>query len=96
MWDNVITDVSQQQQDGIVGWHLIHNPSRTETAPFAAGMHVASIQRHESKEDYLNKCGHQEVPAWINLVVTEPLDQTKNRQTVAELPEGHPLLGSPA
>ena len=30
------------------------------------------------------------------IVVTEPLEQTKNRQMIAELPEGHKLLKDPS
>ena len=94
MRGNGITDVGHQA-DGEIGWHIMQNPSKAETVSFPTGLQVATITQHKSMEEYLKHSGHDEMPSWVSLVATEPLDQTKNRQRIAELPGGHRLLKEP-
>ena len=66
MWGNVITDVEHQTY-GVIGWHLMQNPSKTETVPFPAGLQVATITQHKSMEEYLKQSGRDEIPSWVSL-----------------------------
>lgn len=66
MWGNVITDVEHQTY-GVIGWHLMQNPSKTETVSFPAGLQVATITQHKSMEEYLKQSGRDEIPSWVSL-----------------------------
>ena len=86
MWDNVIVEVEAGGSFSVVK-HILHNTSRTETMSCGAGQTVATLQGHESIETYLDsECSREELPAWINYVVTEPVTwsslgaRTTNRQ----------------
>ena len=106
MWDNTRVDISQE--DGCV-FYLLQNPSKTDTASYPGGMGVARLTAHASVEDMLDHSGWQAphmdqdfidkkeccaMPSSVNLIVTQPLDLTKNNHKVEELPPDHLLRGT--
>jgi len=106
MWDNAVVDIDSE--DGAV-WYVIQNPSRTDNASFAAGMGVARLTHHNCMGDYIDTHGWEAsdldddyitgrashvTTTDVNLIVTAPLDKTKNRQHVSELEPGHKLRGT--
>ena len=73
-------------------WHTLQNNSKEDSISLAAGQAVAFLKQHDSVDAYLDSDdAGKELPTWINLVVTEPLPYTKNKQLVRELPASHPL-----
>ena len=95
MWDNVLVSIQRSAGSHHVT-HYIQNTSKHETLSLAAGQAVAQLCGYTSVDEYLESDAAKEpLSDYINIVVTEPLEYTKNKQQVAELPADHHLRKPP-
>lgn len=94
VWEKEIVTIHEEEGPRV--WHHMQNSSRTENVSFRDGRAVAKVIHHFNVNALLDSdyCG-QEWPTFVNHLITEPLDRTKNNQTVSERPVGH-LLRKPA
>ena len=93
-WEKGVVPIDEEGGPRV--WHYMQNPSRTESASFRAGQAVGKVIHHSNVNAFLDSDDRGKGwPTFVNHMITESLDITKNKQTVSELPVGH-LLRKPA